>query len=83
MLDTLPTVEFAKKWKISEGSKKNEQLLIKDGRHGEVQIMNDEVEEEVMKRSITNQVSSLMHIISNLALEFRKFFVSTTYQIIF
>lgn len=66
MLDAFPTIEFVRKSRISEGSEEIEQLLIKEnGRDPEVQNVNDEMEEGIMKRSITNQVSSLVHMTSN------------------
>uniref|UniRef100_A0A0R3RX52 Sas10 domain-containing protein n=1 Tax=Elaeophora elaphi TaxID=1147741 RepID=A0A0R3RX52_9BILA len=57
MLDTLPTVEFVLKSRMSKGNKESEQLLIeKDGRSKEVQVVSDEMGEGIIKRSITNQI---------------------------
>ncbi|CAG9533038.1 unnamed protein product [Cercopithifilaria johnstoni] len=57
MLGTLPTVEFARKSKISKEGKKNEQQLIEsDGRNNDVQVVSDELQEGIVKRSITKQI---------------------------
>nr|CRZ24193.1 Bm5455 [Brugia malayi] len=57
ILDTFPTVEFVQKSKISKTDKGNEQLRIEDDRMDrEVRIVNDEINEGTMKRSITNQI---------------------------
>ncbi|VBB26353.1 unnamed protein product [Acanthocheilonema viteae] len=57
MLDVLPTIEFAWKRKISKGSEENEQLLIeKVERDSKIQVVNNKVEEGIMKRSINNQI---------------------------
>lgn len=62
MLDKLPTVEFVRNSVISKRSEENEKLQIEDGIDRVIQIGDNEMEEGIMKRSVTSEVSSLMLI---------------------